>query len=210
MIVPGYPPEAPELAFAEADRPDLVVDDLLGDWAVVVGAETDRRIVSWREVVSTALHAEFHAVVEASAEQLKVLATLLTDAGLDADAVSWQQELSAAEASFAWASASESCVLALLDWTADTEGVFDEELVAKYAAAKVDPGEFLRACGLPPSHHEYALAVAWKAINPTIVNIPLLYRGRSFVLRRRPGEIVLSHGRPNAPGDPARQRLAHP
>lgn len=210
MTVPGYPPRAPELAFSEADRPDLVIREPLGEWAVLASAETDRRIASWREVVSAALHAEFHAVVEASAEQLNVLATLLTDAGFDVDAASWQQELTVAEASFAWASASESCVLALLDWAADTEGVFYEELIGKYATAKLDANEFLRASGLPSSHHEYALAVAWTAIAPTIANVPLLYRGRSFVVTRRPPEIVLSHGRPDTESDPSRQGQARP
>lgn len=194
MTVPGYPPSLPDLAFGIAQRPDLVVSlEALGVRAAELKVETERRIAGWREGASAALHAEFRTLIEASAEQLDVLATLLKDIGLDVDPASWKQELSAEDAAFAWASASETCVLALLDWAADTEGVLPEHNAPKSAAEKLDGAEFLRSSGLPPSQQAYALEVAWNAVLPSMVDVPILYRRRHFVIRRHEGEVEVSH-----------------
>lgn len=180
VTVPGYPPLPAPLAFSTAEHPEFVADAELDNATKAdLLAATNAFIEAWEHAAAVSLHKHYRLIVEASQEQLDTLAELLVGAGVDVDRASWTAELSAPEISFAWGSAAQSCVLALLDWLVDwPDPSVDSQLVPKYAAGKLDPVRFTRATGLVEDHHQYALTVSWDTMRPSIDKCRVFYRAR--------------------------------
>jgi hypothetical protein len=194
MSIPGYPAVPASLAFSDAEHGDFVLGSSDPDWSRDLTASTNADIDRWTRAASASLHKRLHDVVQASQQQLDILAKLLADAGVDVDSTTWTADLTDWEADFAWASAAQGCVLALLDLVVDwPEATIDDHLVAKYAAAKVDSARFTRATGLASNHHEYAISLTWDAIARSLAGTEVLYRDRFVRLRRKGDALAVDH-----------------